>query len=277
VNAIQQKQDVAGLFNRAAPVYGTGDDFFADVARGLVAHAAPQPGERALDIGCGRGAVLFPVAEAVGPTGRVTGIDLSPSMVELTSKEAEKLRLKTVDVHIGDAEDPDFPGSSFDLITGGMVMFFLPDIPAALRHYAKILKPGGRITMSTFVANDRLRWQPVERTLVEFMPEPPPPAPQQHLDPHSWSDGLLTQLEESDYIQIEVVEQQYDNVFPTPERWWAWTESMATRAAIEAIPADRRDEARRAAFAALETIRDESGRIVWSAVMRFTKAVAGQR
>lgn len=267
-----EKRNVAGLFDRAAPTYGTGDDFFADVARGLVAHAKPRPGERVLDVGCGRGAVLFPAAEAVGADGHVTGIDLSPGMVELTAGQAEEAGLANVTVAVGDAEEPDFPAGSFDLITGGMVLFFLPDVPAALRNYARLLRPGGRLSVSTFVANDRIRWQPVEQALVRFMPEPPPPEPQQHMDPRSWSDTLLETMRANGFARTEVAEQQYDNVFPTPERWWAWTESMATRAAIEAIPVERREEAMRAVFEAVETVRDEAGRIVWSAVMRFTTA-----
>lgn len=277
MDTIQQKKNVADLFDRAALTYGTGDDFFAEVGRDLIAYAAPQYGERVLDIGCGRGAVLFPAAESVGPAGRVAGIDLSPKMVQFTRAEAERLGLTTLEVSVGDAEAPDFPVQSFDLVTAGMVMFFLPDVPAALRCYARLLRPGGRFAMSTFVANDRLRWQPVERALTDLMPVAPPPAPRPHLDPRGWSDALLVHLADCGYTDVSVQEKHYDNVFDTPERWWDWTASMATRAAIEAIPEGRRDEAKRAAFAALDAIRDESGRIVWSAVMRFTKAFTPQR
>ncbi|MER5704775.1 methyltransferase domain-containing protein [Micromonospora sp. NPDC002296] len=272
MNGNQQKQNLAGLFDRASETYGTHVDFFADVGRHLVEHASPKPGEHVLDVGCGRGAALFPAAEAVGPTGRVLGIDLAPGMVTLTGQEAKRRGLDSVEVRVGDAEAPEAAPGSVDLILGSLVAFLLPDIPGALRHYAKILRPGGRLSLSTFVANDRLRWMPVADTLISFMPQQPPPDPLPHTNPRSWSDWLISQMELTGYTGIDHVERQYDNVFPTPEHWWSWMESMAARAATEAIPEDRRAEAKRAVFDAVDEIRDEAGRIVWTAVMRFTTA-----
>ncbi len=79
---------VADVFHRVAGTYdAVGVDFFLPIAAGLVAELDPQPGERALDVGCGRGAALFPLAEAVGPSGHVTGIDIAPGMVERTTAD----------------------------------------------------------------------------------------------------------------------------------------------------------------------------------------------
>ncbi|MEV8504797.1 methyltransferase domain-containing protein [Actinoplanes sp. NPDC051475] len=272
MSGIQQKQNLAGLFDRAAPTYGTDLDFFTEVGAQLVHHASPRPGETVLDIGCGRGAALFPAAERVGPSGRAIGIDIAPVMVRLAAEEAQRRGLDMVEVRVGDAEAPDVDPSSADLVIGSMMAFLLQDIPGAFRHYARILRPGGRLALSTFVANDRLRWTPVQEALVSFMPVAPPADPIQHLEPRRWSDWLIGQLEEAGYADVEYAERRYDNVFATPEHWWGWMGSMAARAAVEAIPADRHDEAKRAVFEAVDRIRDESGRIVWTAVMRFTTA-----
>jgi len=59
----------------------------------LVEAAGVEPGDRVLDVATGRGAVLFPAAERVGPTGEVTGIDLSPEMVRLTGADLALGRL----------------------------------------------------------------------------------------------------------------------------------------------------------------------------------------
>ena len=69
--AARATAQVARLFAELAPVYdSSGVEFFGPMARRLVELLAPRPGERALDIGCGRGAASLPLAEAVGPRAR---------------------------------------------------------------------------------------------------------------------------------------------------------------------------------------------------------------
>ena len=74
------RQAVAGVFDRAAPTYdNVGVEFIAAVGRTLVSDAGIRPGERVLDVGCGRGAVLIPAADAVGPERSVLGIGGGPA------------------------------------------------------------------------------------------------------------------------------------------------------------------------------------------------------
>jgi ubiquinone/menaquinone biosynthesis C-methylase UbiE len=72
------KAETAGVFSRVAPTYDTVIPFFQTFGRHLVAAASLRPGERVLDLACGRGAVLFPAALAVGEQGSVLGIDIAP-------------------------------------------------------------------------------------------------------------------------------------------------------------------------------------------------------
>ncbi|MEU8615659.1 methyltransferase domain-containing protein, partial [Actinoplanes sp. NPDC048791] len=96
-----------GTFDAAAASYDSvGVDFFTPMGAELVRRAAIRPGEYVLDVGCGRGAVLLSAAAATGPTGRVVGIDLAPSMVELTA--AATAHLPGVTVQVGDAQQPAF-------------------------------------------------------------------------------------------------------------------------------------------------------------------------
>ena len=145
--AEQQKRGIAAVFGSSAATYDqVGVDFFTPMGRDLVALAGLQPGAHVLDVGCGRGAVLFPAAEGVGPTGRVTGIDLAPAMVELTAAEARARGLTHVHVVVGDAEQPDLPDlpdGSVDVVLAGLVLFFLPDPGAALRSLRPAAAPGG--------------------------------------------------------------------------------------------------------------------------------------
>ena len=104
----QRSQFVAGVFDRSAATYdAVGVAWFTPIAELLVAELAPQPGVHALDIGCGRGAALWPLAQAVGPAGAVTGIDLSTAMVEATRKDVSARGLSNVDLQVMNASAPD--------------------------------------------------------------------------------------------------------------------------------------------------------------------------
>ncbi|GLF96871.1 class I SAM-dependent methyltransferase [Streptomyces yaizuensis] len=125
-----------------------GVEFFGPAGERLVALTGIGPGEWVLDIGCGRGAVLFPAARAAGPTGRAVGVDLAPGMVEATRHEAALRGLVQVTTQVRDGQDPPFPAGSFDAVTGGMSIHMLGDLPAAYRAYHRLLAPGGRLGLS---------------------------------------------------------------------------------------------------------------------------------
>src|SRR2546427_3969376 len=112
---------VAALFDRLAADYDAlGVEFFKPIAAGLVNELAPEPGERAVDVGCGRGAVLFQLAARLGPTGRAVGVDVSPRMVEAAAADAARAEI-AVEVQVGDAMAPDVPAASFDLVASSLV------------------------------------------------------------------------------------------------------------------------------------------------------------
>lgn len=103
----EQSARVAALFDRLAADYDqSGVDFFEPIADGLLAHVPPREGERWLDVGCGRGAVLLPAAAAVGAAGQVVGIDIAASMVERVRDAAAAQRLTNVEVTVADATAP---------------------------------------------------------------------------------------------------------------------------------------------------------------------------
>ena len=91
------------VFDRAAGVYDRlGVAYFSAFGARLAEIVAPAPGQRVLDLGCGRGAVLFPSARAVGSSGHVLGIDAAPNMVSLTAAEAVELALDPDEARPGD-------------------------------------------------------------------------------------------------------------------------------------------------------------------------------
>ena len=143
------REQVAGVFERSAPTYdAVGVAFFTDVGRRLVALAEVQPGERVVDLGCGRGAALFPAATAVGPTGTALGIDLAPTMVALTRADARVRGLAHVSVEMGDAQEPGLTTGRYDVVLSSLTVFFLPDPLAGLRAWRDAVVDDGRLAIT---------------------------------------------------------------------------------------------------------------------------------
>ena len=141
---------VADVFDALATTYDqTGMPFFRPVGARLVEKLAPQPGDQALDIGCGRGAVTVPLARAVEHTGAVLAVDVSANMVAATRDLVDHAGLGQVQVEVADAADLG-PRGTFDVVTASLVLFFLPDPAAALASWLSLVADGGRLGCTTF-------------------------------------------------------------------------------------------------------------------------------
>jgi arsenite methyltransferase len=106
---------------------------------------AVRPRDAVLDLGCGAGFDAFVAALAVGPAGRVVGVDLSPEMLAVAERGRVQSGLPTLEFREADVEALPFPDASFDIALSNGVLNLTPDKPAALREVFRILKPGGRL------------------------------------------------------------------------------------------------------------------------------------
>src|SRR5262249_3356453 len=136
-------------FNTVAAEYDAGPGCFAHFGRRLVTAAEIQPGQRVLDVACGRGAVLFPCAERVGQTGQAIGVDLADEMVRATNEAAARRGI-TARSLVMDAEHLDFPDATFDRVLCGFGIMFFPNQIQALDEFRRVMKPGGRLAVSTW-------------------------------------------------------------------------------------------------------------------------------
>jgi demethylmenaquinone methyltransferase/2-methoxy-6-polyprenyl-1,4-benzoquinol methylase len=117
-----------------------------------------RPGERILEIGFGTGHCLVALAKAVGPTGRVIGLDISDGMLAIARARLQKEGLNDrTDLHLGDAAKLDFiEANSLDgvFMSFTLELFDNPEIPLVLQECHRVLKPGGRLAVVSMTKTD---------------------------------------------------------------------------------------------------------------------------
>jgi ubiquinone/menaquinone biosynthesis C-methylase UbiE len=114
--------------------------FFAQWAPLLLDGAGVAAGQEVLDVGCGTGVVARAAAGRVGPTGKVSGVDLNEAMLAVARRVAPELQWRQ-----GDAGALPFEAASFDVVVSQMAMMFFPDPTAALREMRRVVRPGGTV------------------------------------------------------------------------------------------------------------------------------------
>jgi SAM-dependent methyltransferase len=182
-----------------------------------------------------------------------------------------------------DAATLDFGDATFDAVVCGFAVFYLPDPLAALREWQRVLKPGGRLVLSTWLDpfGPELQWlEPLQRTVL-----PPPPAAPAGKDAEvpvfDTPEGLTALLTRAGFTTLTVHVETARFVYPDEETWWAWLWSHGIRDWLETVEREQGAAAlqrfKDAAFAQLRAGRQPDGFPQTSSALlaRATRATAG--
>ncbi len=247
-------QQIAAVFGRAAETYDTVVPFFAEFGARLVDFARLRPGEAVLDVGCGRGATLFPTAERVGPEGRVVGVDLSEEMVARVQSEIARQGLRHAAVRQMDAQDLQVVPGSFDVVICSFVLHLLPDPERAAAAASRALRPGGRCVASapTGAGPD---WDFMGRIFGSFAERAGHPV----VVPFRPRFDLAATLTAAGLQATEGRTEQVEFHFPDEQAWWDWAWTQGMRALFEVLAPPALEALRQEMFAELRHRRTDAG------------------
>lgn len=191
------------------------DRFMGRYSRPLAADLADwlevEAGQRAIDVGCGPGALTSILADRLG-ADHVAAVDPSTSFVE-----ACRERLPGVDVRVGGAESLPHDDDSFDVAAACLVVHFMADPVGGLAEMARVTVPGGWVGATVWdLAGSRAPMWPLWEAVAELQPE----HPGEREFPGGSRAGLVAILEDAGLRDVEAVELTVTVTHPSFEEWW---------------------------------------------------------
>ena len=259
---------------RAAATYNAASDHYDDPAnaywdrygRRTVDRLALRPGMRVLDVCCGSGASALPAAEAVGPDGEVLGVDLAEKLLALARAKAQHRGLTNIEFRTGDMLDLGLPEAGFDAVVCVFGIFFVPDIPAAVRELWRFVAPGGALAITT--------WGPrfVEPMGTAFWNAVREEQPDLYRGFNPWDritepQALSALFADAGLPAPSVIPESGSQPLRSPEDWWTIALGMGFRATVDALDPEARQRVRQANLA---FIRDANVQAVETNVIYAT-------
>ncbi|HEX7032563.1 MAG TPA: class I SAM-dependent methyltransferase [Nitrososphaera sp.] len=232
-----------------------------------------RQGSRVLDVATGIGEPALTAARKVGPSGKVTAIDISPAMLAIARERAEQSGLSDIiEFQEADAESLELPPSSFDAIICRFGLMFMPDLVGALKTMRGSLAPSGRIAAAVWSSMDRAPSFLIPFEIVSKETGTTPPTPGSP-SVFSLADTSLLRkrFEQAGFNDIKIESSKIDFSLPSPEEYVDFVRSTAASfgAMMAGLPAAKQEEIwNKVADTAREHAADSS-----TGAVRFTNEV----
>ncbi len=223
----------------------------------LLGAAGIREGHRVLDIGSGAGIAALSAASTVGPSGSVTGADISAPLVSHASRRAENEGTSAVRFLVKDVQQESVEGAPFDVAISQFGVMFFDDPRAAFANIRDHVTPGGRLAFACWQSMDQNPWF-IGAALAPFVAPPAAPAPGKHpTGPFAFADPdhVGSILADSGWSQVDQVAHRVTALVPQDA---IVDEEQMT---FMGIAEEARSDALRAVDTHLEPLRRPDGRI----------------
>ena len=239
--------------------------------------AGIKPGQTVLDLACGAGQPSATAAVRVRPGGRVVATDLSPDMVAVTRRTAQRLGLDNLDAREMDAQALAFPDASFDAATCRFGLMFPPDPVKAVSEIHRVLKPGARFATAVWdVPAKNPFFTSITKVLGEFVPMPPPDPTAPGVFRLAPPGELERVLKAGGFSSVTVEARPITLKYGSLDEYWQIQTELAAplRAALASLSAEKIAELKARLFESLKPNLGADGSVSLAAVPLCASATA---
>ena len=265
---------------RAARTYNAASDHYDDPAnsfwerfgRRTVERLHLSRGSLVLDVCCGSGASAIPAAEAVGAHGFVIGVDLAENLLQLARSKASDRDLRNIDFRHGDILNLGLPDFHFDAVICVFGIFFVPEMPAAVRELWRRVTPGGKLAITTwgprfFEPADTAFWNSIRKV-----------RPDLYKSFNPWNritdpDSLRSIFTEAGVSVVEISTEIGTHPVHSPEDWWSMVLGSGYRGTIEQLNTEARERVRQEnlSFVRQESVTSVESNVLYAIATRATR------
>jgi ubiquinone/menaquinone biosynthesis C-methylase UbiE len=231
--------------SKAATTYNAASDFFDNESLSFwnkygtatVERLHLKNGMTVLDVACGSGASALPAAITVGESGNVIAVDIADNLLKLGRTKAIKLGLHNIEFLFGDMTGLNYEDECFDAIICVFGIFFVPDMDLLLKEFWRLLKPKGKLAVTTWGPD---LFAPVYNI---WRNEIKKERPDLYASFNPWDritdiQSVISLFNSAGIENVDVVAENGFHLLHTPEDWWTIVMGSGFRWTVDQLGTD---------------------------------------